>query len=144
MVSKEVARDLRKYKFNLAKTPNKENRKPSLERTISPATRRLNFGSPAKDKAPDNTHEVREMLKMLDGGVHDKVQMLKSLASKCSEADVTYKKIRQHMIKGDITQAERLVSMLEQMNSSTLKELQNQVSSSPDVFDLIAQLGDQV
>lgn len=48
------------------------------------------------------------------------------------------------MIKGDITQAERLVSMLEQMNSSTLKELQNQVSSSPDVFDLIAQLGDQV
>lgn len=93
-----MARDLRKYKFNLAtgKTPNKENRKTSLERTLSPnkESRRLNFGSPAKEKVPDNTHEVREMLKMLDGGVHDKVQMLKSLASKCSEADATYKKIR--------------------------------------------------
>jgi hypothetical protein len=48
VVSKEVARDLRKYKFTLGKTPNKENRKPSQERTaagVSP-TKRLNFGSP--------------------------------------------------------------------------------------------------
>lgn len=48
------------------------------------------------------------------------------------------------MIKGDITQAERLVSMLEQMNSITLKELQSHVTNSPDVFDLISQLGDHV
>jgi hypothetical protein len=51
VVSKEVARDLRKYKFTLAtgKTPSKENnRRPfsAEKRSLSPTTKRLNFGSP--------------------------------------------------------------------------------------------------
>jgi len=39
--------------------------------------------------------------------VHQKVQILKMLTVKCSDADSTYKKIRQHLVKGDITQAEK-------------------------------------
>jgi hypothetical protein len=50
---------------------------------------------------------VRELLKELDQGVHSKVQILKMLTVKCSDADSTYKKIRQYLIKGDITQAEK-------------------------------------
>lgn len=82
VVSKEVARDLRKYKFTIGKTPNKENRKPSVERTaggVSP-TKRLNFGSPQpndrspfgrdKDNGVGNSREVRDILKELDQGVH--------------------------------------------------------------------------
>ena len=49
VVSKEVARDLRKYKYNIAKTPNKERRLLSAEKrnALSP-TRRLNFASPSR------------------------------------------------------------------------------------------------
>lgn len=115
VVSKEVARDLRKYKFTLGKTPNKENRKPSAERTGVSPTKRLNFGSPLpNDRSPNgrdnnggNSKEVRDLLKELDQGVHSKVQILKMLTVKCSDADSTYKKIRQYLIKGDITQAEK-------------------------------------
>lgn len=116
VVSKEVARDLRKYKFTLGKTPNKENRKPSAERPGVSPTKRLNFGSPLpNDRSPfgrdkeavGNSREVRDMLKELDQGVHQKVQILKMLTVKCSDADTSYKRIRQYLVKGDITQAEK-------------------------------------
>lgn len=66
------------------------------------------------------------------------------LTVKCSDADSTYKKIRQYLIKGDITQAEKLISVLEQMNSVTLKDLQSEMSCNADLFDLIAFLGETI
>ena len=116
MVSKEVARDLRKYKFNIGKTPNKENRRAvsAEKRDVSPTTRRLNFGSPNAppgERSPRgksiNSRELRDLMKELDGGIHDKVSLLKMLAVKCTDADTSYKKIRHHLIKGDVTQAEK-------------------------------------
>lgn len=119
VVSKEVARDLRKYKFNMAtgKTPNKENnRRPfsAEKRSLSP-TKRLNFGSPIavvedNGKSPNNpgmTRELRDIVKELESGVHDKLSMLKMVAVKCGEADTSYKKIRQLLVKGDVTSAEK-------------------------------------
>ena len=66
---------------------------------------------------------MRDLLKELDSAVHDKLSMLKMVAVKCGDADTSYKKIRQHLVKGDITQAEKLVIMLEQMNSITLRDI---------------------
>jgi hypothetical protein len=66
---------------------------------------------------------VRDLLKELDSGVHDKLSMLKMIAVKCGDADTSYKKIRQHLVKGDVTQAEKLVIMLEQMNSIILRDI---------------------
>lgn len=115
VVSKEVARDLRKYKFNLGKTPNKENKRPLSNergRSMSPTTKRLNFNSPANGdevKSPMMvmTREMKDIVKELESGVHDKLSMLKMVAVKCAEADTSYKKIRQLLIKGDITSAEK-------------------------------------
>lgn len=115
-----MARDLRKYKFTLAtgKTPSKENGKRPFsaeKRSISP-TKRLNFGSPiANDdvRSPNiqrvtgMTREVKDVMKELESGVHDKLSMLKMVAVKCGEADTSYKKIRQLLLKGDVTQAEK-------------------------------------
>jgi hypothetical protein len=98
VVSKEVARDLRKYKFSLGKTPNKENKRSNNgggERNSLSPTRRLNFGSPTRDdRSPSNSREVRDLLKELDSSVHEQVSMLKMIAVKCSDADASYKKIR--------------------------------------------------
>jgi hypothetical protein len=116
VVSKEVARDLRKYKFSLGKTPNKENKRPLSNergRSMSPTTKRLNFNSPANGdevKSPARmvmTREMKDIVKELEGGVHDKLSMLKMVAVKCAEADSSYKKIRQLLAKGDVTQAEK-------------------------------------
>ena len=54
-----------------------------------------------------NSREVRDLLKELDAGVHEKLSLLKMVAVKCGDADTSYKKIRQHLVKGDITQAEK-------------------------------------
>ena len=53
------------------------------------------------------TREIKDVLKELESGVHDKVSMLKMVAVKCGEADSSYKKIRQLLVKGDVTQAEK-------------------------------------
>jgi hypothetical protein len=156
VVSKEVARDLRKYKYTVAggntgKTPSKENRRLngqlSAEKGGSPAAaKRLNFGSPApNDRAnTSNAVDVKDLLKELNAGVHEKVSMLKMLAVKCGEAETSYKKIRTCLLKGDATQAERVVSMLEQMNSVTLKDLQSELSTSNDIFEVIAEISDTI
>jgi hypothetical protein len=113
VVAKEVARDLKKYKSCLGKTPNKENRRlMSAEKsTISPTTKRLNFGSPIGGRegvfSPNLNHgghsrEVRDLLKELDGALHSKVSLMKMLTVKCSDADSTYKKARSLLAKGDL------------------------------------------
>jgi hypothetical protein len=87
---------------------------------------------------------VKDLLKELNAGIHDKVSMLKMLAVKCGEAETSYKKIRTFLVKGDATQAERVVSMLEQMNSVTLKDLQTELSTSNEVFEILADLSDTI
>lgn len=82
VVSKEVARDLRKFKFSIAagntKSPNKDRTgmlSADKRNSVSP-TRRLNFGSPNNPVSPapaGNSKEVRELLKELDGSVHNQV-----------------------------------------------------------------------
>ena len=76
--------------------------------------RQLNFGSPTKGSSEDRAHEeavqskeVRELLKELNSGIHDKVTLLKMLILKCGEADGNYKKIKQSLNKGDVNVAEK-------------------------------------
>jgi hypothetical protein len=73
----------------------------------------LNFGSPPPNDRNGSNGDVKDLIKELNSGIHEKVSMLKMLAVKCGEADTSYKKIRNYLIKGDATQAERVVSMLE-------------------------------
>lgn len=71
--------------------------------------------------------------------------MLKMIAVKCAEADTAYKKIRQHLVKGDVTAAEKLLQMLDQMNSMILKDLQSELQgSASDIYEVIAALSEQV
>lgn len=66
------------------------------------------------------------------------------LIIKCSDADNSYKKIKNFLIKGDQNNAEKLLSQLQQMNAVTLKDLQTEIQVKADLLDLIAALSDQV
>lgn len=50
---------------------------------------------------------MREILKELDSGIHDKLSLIKMLIIKCSEADSNYKKIKIAINKGDPSNAEK-------------------------------------
>lgn len=54
-----------------------------------------------------NSKKVRELLKELDSGIHDKLSLIKMLIIKCGEADGNYKKIKTYLIKDDIDNAEK-------------------------------------
>ena len=45
------------------------------------------------------------------------------LVLKCGEADSNYKKIKNSLNKGDVNTAEKIVSSMESLNGSTLKDL---------------------
>ena len=69
----------------------------------------MGFASPDRSAAPDdffeyqgnNSKEVREIIKELNGGIHDKVSLIKMLIIKCTEADANYKKIKHYINKAD-------------------------------------------
>jgi hypothetical protein len=50
---------------------------------------------------------VRELLKELDTGIHDKVNLLKMILLKCGDASGNYKKIKTLLNKGDINSSEK-------------------------------------
>lgn len=80
----------------MGKTPSKENRRAgqtSAEKGASPQ-RRLQFHSPEREPEVGNSREVRELIRELDSGAHDKVALLKMIVIKCSDAENGYKKIR--------------------------------------------------
>jgi len=104
----------------------------------------LNFGSPAPNDRNLSGFDVKDLLKDLNAGIHEKVSLLKMLAVKCGEAETSYKKIRQYLVKGDATQADRVVNMLEQMNAITLKDLQSELSTSNEIFEVLAELSDTI
>lgn len=54
-----------------------------------------------------NSRVIKELIKELDSGIHDKVSLIKMLILKCGEADSSYKKIRQLHMKGDALGAEK-------------------------------------
>jgi hypothetical protein len=107
--------------MSVGKTPSKDKARglgqTSAEKGSYPSPQRLRFadvGSPDKAASEDrpnedmgNTKEVRELLRDLDEGIHDKVSLLKILILKCTEADSNYKKIRVCFNKGDINTAEK-------------------------------------
>eukprot|EP00347_Sterkiella_histriomuscorum_P023285 403335232 len=170
VVTKEVQKDLKKFKLNAGKTPNKENKNKgalgrSAEKGAFPSPQRRlqfsnnpaqGFGSPDRQGVEDNFYygndgnnggnskEVREILKELDGGIHDKISLIKMLIIKCSEADSNYKKIKQAINKGEVNSAEKMVSLVEQHNAVTLKDLQNEIQQKTDLLDLVSYLGDQI
>jgi hypothetical protein len=101
--------------MSVGKTPNKENKQrgqtsaekgayPSPQRRLQFGNTGAGFGSPDRSAMADNndygysgagnSREVRELLKELDSGIHDKLSLLKMLVIKCSDADSSYKKIR--------------------------------------------------
>lgn len=54
-----------------------------------------------------NTKEMKEILKELNSGIHDKVSLIKMLIIKCTEADSNYKKIKACLNKADLNAAEK-------------------------------------
>lgn len=137
VVTKEVQKDLKKYKMNAGKTPNKENKNKvglgtSAEKGAYPSPQRRlqfannpaqGFGSPDRSGIEDrlyyggvadfsdnnggNSKEVKELLKELDSGIHDKISLIKMLIIKCSEADSNYKKIKFAINKGEVNNADK-------------------------------------
>lgn len=70
---------------------------------------------------------MKEIMKELNSGIHDKVSLIKMLIIKCTEADSNYKKIKNCLNKSDLNGAEKLLSMMETLNASTLKDLTNEI-----------------
>lgn len=68
---------------------------------------RLYYGGDQSDNNGGNSKEVREILKELDSGIHDKISLIKMLIIKCSEADSNYKKIKLAINKGEVNTAEK-------------------------------------
>lgn len=91
-----------------------------------------------------NSKEVREALKELDSGIHDKLSLIKMLIIKCSDADSNFKKIKKALSQGEYSTADKLVGQLEQLNLVTLKDLQTEIQQKTDLLDIIAQLSDQI
>ena len=54
-----------------------------------------------------NSKEVKELLKELDSGIHDKISLIKMLIIKCSEADNNYKKIKTAINHGEVNNADK-------------------------------------
>ena len=61
---------------------------------------------------------------------------------KCSEADSNYKKIRALFNKADLNGAEKLLTSMETLNVTALKDLQNEVTKKTDLLDLVGALND--
>lgn len=94
--------------------------------------KRLNFASPdaqtrGRSKEPleraTSTTDLRELLRELDSSLHQQLSLFKMLAVKSSEADSSFKRVRAHLAKGDVTLAEKLLGHLESANANTLREV---------------------
>ncbi len=124
VVSKDIQQSLKKYKMGMGKTPNKGNRGKSAEKGDYPSPQRrlqfgsstvVGYGSPDRAAAADdfveyqggNSKEIREIIKELNSGIHDKVSLLKILIIKCTEADANYKKIKHFINKADPNNADK-------------------------------------
>jgi hypothetical protein len=66
-----------------------------------------NYGDENDVRGVGHSKEVRELLKDLDNGISDKVNLLKMILLKCGDASSNYKKVRGLMNKGDINSAEK-------------------------------------
>lgn len=116
VVSKEVQQNLKKYKVGLGKTPlkGKQGMLGTSAEKGSPSRMRVMFSPEKSSNAWDNpsddvksTKEMRELLKELNSGIHDKVSLIKMLIIKCTEADSNYKKIKNCINKADLAGAEK-------------------------------------
>lgn len=95
VVSRDVQLELRKYKMDA-----QGNRKTrSRGREASPTVRFNDRGNQGVDLADNKA--VRTILKELDGGINDKVSLLKMLVIKFDEADRKMSACRQAVDHGD-------------------------------------------
>jgi predicted Zn-ribbon and HTH transcriptional regulator len=94
--------------------------------------------------AGGNSKEVKQVLKELDSGIHDKVSLIKMLIIKCSDADSNFKKIKKALAQGEYSTADKIVTQLEQLNLVTLKDLQTEVQQKSDLLDQVAALADLI
>ena len=98
--------------MSVGKTPSKNkgyNGGTSAEKGGSPQRMRVMFSPDTSSNAWDlasgdvqNTKEMRDILKELNSGIHDKVSLIKMLIIKCTEADANYKKIKNCLNKADL------------------------------------------
>ena len=104
VVSRDVQLELRKYKMDA-----QGNRKRSASRgrregspTVKWDDRQGgNGGDVSENKA------VRNILKELDSGINDKVNLLKMFAIRCDEADGKFNRLRDCMYGGETDKADR-------------------------------------
>lgn len=51
--------------------------------------------------------EIRELVKELERGIHDKVALMKMVILKCSDVQSNHKKIKGFINKGDVNNADK-------------------------------------
>lgn len=83
---------------------------------------------------------VRNILKELDSGINDKVNLLKMLAIRCDEADGKFNRLRDCMYGGETDKADRILSDLQACNGTTQADAQNETADGPDLIAMIGQL----
>jgi hypothetical protein len=88
--------------------------------------------------------DVRDLLRSLDSAFHEHLSLFKMLSVKSSEADSAFKRIRAHLVKGDVTQAEKVLSHLESGNAHTQREVSGHLQDGDSVMELIAAVGQAV
>jgi len=83
---------------------------------------------------------VRTILKELDGGINDKVSLLKMLVIKCGEADRKMNQLRQAIDHGDNCHASKILGDMQACNGTMSADVQNETMDGPDLMALIGQL----
>lgn len=66
------------------------------------------------------------------------------LLIKCSDADQSYKNMKNQINKGNINDLERVVTQLEQLNSNTYKDIQSEVQQGPNLLEKVGVLGQKI
>lgn len=125
VVSKEVQQNLKKYKMGVGKTPSKDkanNRNFGTAEKASPSKRHYqnpvgmspdrsaleNYGDDYNSRQGlGQSKEIRELIKELDKGIGDKVNLMKMVILKCGDAANSYKKIKTLVNKGDVNSIEK-------------------------------------
>ena len=64
------------------------------------------------------------------------------LVLKCQDADSDYKRIKSYLSSGQVNDAMKIVNTLDNMNSTTLRDLANECKN--ELLDLVAEIIDQV
>ena len=117
MVTRDVQNNLRKYKNALGRTPSRRSASRGVENDSegSPQVRfegdrrGRSLGRRGDDECLGSNRVMRQYLKELDGGIGDKMSLLKMLVIKCDEADQNFNRLRSAISFGEMESADRYV-----------------------------------